>query len=51
MRRNLRSNLRGGVVLDLVIAAGLILVGAFALHQFGYSFHQLLHGARQFFTA
>lgn len=49
MPRHLRSDRRGGVVLDLVLALGLILLGAFALHQLGYSFHQILVGAEQFF--
>ena len=40
---------RGGVLLDLVIAIGLILLVAFALSHVGIDLHQLLEGARRFF--
>jgi hypothetical protein len=44
-----RMNQRGGVLLDLVLAAAVILVGAFALGHLGLTFHGLLHGAERFF--
>lgn len=49
MPRSLHRNRRAGVVLDLVVAAGLLLLGAFALHQMGYSFHEIWVGALRFF--
>ena len=45
----LRRSQRGGVVLDLVLAAGLILIGAFTLSLIGITFHELLRGAGHFF--
>ena len=47
--RNLRSNRRGGVLLDVVLSLAFVLLGAFALHSLGISFHEILHGALQFF--
>jgi hypothetical protein len=46
---HLRRSRRGGVVLDLVVAAALILLGAFALAHLGISFGELVSGARRFF--
>jgi hypothetical protein len=40
---------RGGVLLDLVIAVGLVLLAAFAFSRLGISFHELIEGARHFF--
>lgn len=45
----LRRNVRGGAILDLVVAFGLIALAAFVLVSFGISFHQLLHGVEKFF--
>ncbi len=45
----LRRSQRGGVVLDLVLAAGLILIGAFTLNLIGITLHELLRGAGHFF--
>ena len=45
----LRANRRGGVVLDVVLAAAVILLGAFALHALGITFAEILHGAARFF--
>lgn len=47
--RNLRTNRRGGVLLDLVLSFGLILLMAYALDSLGISFHEILHGALRFF--
>jgi hypothetical protein len=47
--RRIRANGRGGVTLDLVLAFGVILVGAFLLYHVGVTFHTLLHGAERFF--
>jgi hypothetical protein len=47
--RGLTRNRRGGVVLDLVVAFGVILVGAFFLYHVGLTFHALLHSAERFF--
>lgn len=40
---------RGGVLLDAILALGLVLVGAWLLQSAGISFHELLHGAARFF--
>jgi hypothetical protein len=48
--RRLRRSARGGVLLDLVVAAALLLLGAFALDRLGISFAELLVGARHFFA-
>ncbi len=40
---------RAGVLLDLVVASGLVLVGAFALYSIGITFGELVHGASRFF--
>lgn len=40
---------QGGVLLDAVLALGLILVAAFALNALGVTFPQILQGAEQFF--
>jgi hypothetical protein len=47
--RRFRLNRRGGVLLDLVLSLGLVLLAAFALNSLGISFHEILHGALQFF--
>jgi len=47
--RRLRTSHRGGIVLDLVLAFGVVLVGAFLLYGAGITFHSLLHGAERFF--
>jgi hypothetical protein len=49
LRPGLRRTLRGGVVLDVVLAFGLILVGAFLLYHLGLTFHTILLGAERFF--
>jgi|HubBroStandDraft_5_1064220.scaffolds.fasta_scaffold2275293_1 hypothetical protein len=45
--RSMRS-VRGGVVLDVVVAAGLILLTGFALERIGVTLPQLLAGFRHF---
>jgi hypothetical protein len=40
---------RGGVLLDLVLAAAVILVGAFLLDLAGLTFLGIFHGAEHFF--
>ncbi len=45
-----RMNRSGGVVLDLVLSTGLVLMGAFALNALGISFGELVRGASQFFS-
>ncbi|MGA8663962.1 MAG: hypothetical protein WB809_02685 [Thermoplasmata archaeon] len=47
--RNLRRTHRAGVVLDLVLALGVMLVGAFLLYHVGLTFHSILHAAARFF--
>jgi hypothetical protein len=47
--RSLRFNRRGGVLLDLVLSLGLVLLAAYALDTLGISFHEILHGALRFF--
>jgi hypothetical protein len=47
--RRLQRSRRGGVLLDLVLAVGLVLVGAFLLSELGITFHSILHGAERFF--
>ena len=42
-------NHRAGVLLDSVLAAGVVLVGAFVLYSVGITFGDLLHGAGRFF--
>ena len=50
MRRNaLRTSRRAGVVLDLVVGAALLILGAFVLASVGLTFQQVLHGALHFF--
>jgi hypothetical protein len=49
MRRSFHRSQRAGVLLDLVVAAGLILLGAFALSSLGISFGEILSGAGHFF--
>lgn len=44
-----RMNQRAGVLLDLVLAVGLILLAAFVLFAFGITFHEILSGAGHFF--
>lgn len=48
-RRRLRTARQGGVVLDLVLATGVVLVGAFALYHLGLTFRAILFGAERFF--
>lgn len=45
----LRRNRRGGVLLDLVLAVGLVLLAAFALYALGITFGEILSGAGHFF--
>jgi hypothetical protein len=45
----LRGSRRGGVVLDLILGFGVVLVGSFLLFQLGLTFHSLLGGAERFF--
>jgi len=44
-----RRNRRGGVLLDIVVAVGLIVLAAFVLSRLGIGFHEILGGARRFF--
>ena len=44
-----RLNHRGGVLLDLVLAAAIVLVGAFVLELLGIDFAEILSGAARFF--
>jgi hypothetical protein len=48
-RRTIRSNDSGGILLDLVLAVGLILLAAFVLAMFGVTFSEVVQGAKQFF--
>ncbi len=47
--RRFRSE-RGGVLLDAVLAVGIILLAAYGLAHVGLTFSQVLHGARYFFS-
>jgi hypothetical protein len=47
-RFRLRSR-RAGVVLDVVVAVGLIVIGAFVLEAVGVSWADLVHGVERFF--
>jgi hypothetical protein len=50
MRRIFRARTqRGGVLLDAVVAVGLILLVAFAFEEVGISFGQILGQAARFF--
>lgn len=49
MARQHHLDTRGGVLLDLVLAVGLILLAAFTLDLAGVTFAQLLSGAGRFF--
>lgn len=40
---------RGGVLLDAVVALGVVLVGAYALAHLGLTFEEILRGAGRFF--
>ena len=44
-----RTNRRGGVFLDVVVALALILLGAFALDLAGVTLSSILQGAANFF--
>jgi hypothetical protein len=44
-----RRNRRGGVLLDFVIAIGLILLASFFLYSVGITLGDLLRGAAHFF--
>jgi hypothetical protein len=46
---SIRGNRRGGVLLDFVVAVGLILLASFFLYSVGITFGDLLHGAAHFF--
>jgi hypothetical protein len=48
-RRSLARSVRGGVVLDLVVALGLVLLAAFALESIGITWADLLRSAARFF--
>ncbi|MGA8302360.1 MAG: hypothetical protein WA691_05715 [Thermoplasmata archaeon] len=48
-RRALRKHRTGGVVLDMILGAALVILGAFALSTLGYTFQQILNGAGRFF--
>lgn len=41
---------RGGVLLDAVVVIGLLLLAGFALSHFGFTFSEVVNGARNFFT-
>jgi hypothetical protein len=47
--RTIRTNERAGILLDLVLAVGLILLAAFVLAMFGVTFSAVWQGAKQFF--
>lgn len=51
MSRSIRrfGGARAGVLLDAVVALGLVLVGAYALAHVGLTFGELVQGARSFF--
>lgn len=44
-----QMNQRGGALLDLVLAMGLILLAAFVLWTLGITFGEILNGAGHFF--
>jgi hypothetical protein len=48
--RTIRTNERAGILLDLVLAVGLILLAAFVLAMFGVTFSEVWQGAKQFFA-
>jgi len=48
-RRSLRRSSRGGIVLDLVIAVGLILLATFVLTAVGVTWSDLVNGFVRFF--
>jgi hypothetical protein len=48
-RRSLARSVRGGVVLDLVVAVGLVLLAAFALESIGITWGDLVHSVARFF--
>lgn len=50
-QHGIRRNRQGGVLLDAVLALGLLLFGAFALSALGISFGEVLQGAARFFGA
>jgi hypothetical protein len=41
---------RGGVLLDSVLAIILLFLLGFTLSHFGFTFSEIVNGARQFFT-
>jgi hypothetical protein len=47
--KNFRHNRRGGVLLDAVLSAAVVILGAFALETLGFSLHRILEGAARFF--
>jgi len=46
----LHRSQRGGVLLDAVVALGLLLLAGFALSHLGFTFSEVVSGARHFFT-
>jgi hypothetical protein len=40
---------RGGLLLDAVLALGIVALGAFALYTLGFTFGEILNGAFRFF--
>jgi hypothetical protein len=46
----IRLSTRGGVLLDGVLALGMIVIGAFVLAHFGFTFSELVGGAARFFA-
>ncbi len=49
MARSHRLSIRGGVLLDLVLATALVVLGAFVLDLVGVNLAELLSGAGHFF--
>ncbi len=48
-RTGLRRSRQGGVLLDVIIGASLLLFGAFALASLGLTLGEIVHGAIRFF--
>ena len=48
-RRKLQRSIRGGIVLDLVLAVGLVLIAAFLLESIGISWSDLVQSFVRFF--
>jgi hypothetical protein len=47
--RKLRVRRSGGVVLDVIVGAAIVVVGAFALYALGLNFEEIARGAGRFF--